>query len=93
MEANGWSTAWIVSEDPGHLVMTATCDSNCCVELGRMMVVDLTLGGTTYKVGHYVRYPSGTMVSQAECTHIQQPLKAMCTNLASRLACADNFRL
>ena len=54
---------------------------------------DALFGGTVYKVGHYVRYPSGTAVSAAECMHIKQPIKAMCTNLSTRLACADNFRL
>jgi hypothetical protein len=93
MEAHGWVSAWVVSEDPGQLVMTAICDSNCCVDLGRLTVIDLPLGSGITKVGHYVRYPWADSVSSSECQTIEFPLKAMCTNLSSRLACADNFKL
>jgi hypothetical protein len=93
MEAYGWVSAWIVSEDPGHLIMTAVCDSNCCVDLGRLTIYDLSVGGKTRKVGHYVRYPWATPVSSTECQTIESPIKLMCTNQSSRLACADNFKL
>jgi hypothetical protein len=73
--------------------MTALCDANCCVELGRMTVVEVMLAGKATKVGHYVRVPPASAVSDAECKQIEQPFKAMCSNLASRLACADDFKL
>jgi hypothetical protein len=97
MEAHGWTTALVVSEDSGQLIMTALCDSNCCVELGRLTVYDfsLTVAGqaATQKLGHYVRTPWTTPVSMAECQDIEQPLKFMCVNLSSRLSCAYDFKL
>ena len=99
MEAEGWASALVVSENPGHLVMTAICDSNCCVDLGRLTVVELPLvpdssgRERTPKVGHYVRYPWADAVTPAECAQIELPLKAMCTNRAARRACAADFRL
>jgi hypothetical protein len=99
MEAEGLVTAWVVSEDPGHLVMTAVCDANCCVQLGRMTVfelgVPLSSGGSPepQKVGHYVRTPPATLASTTECDHVKQPLKFMCTNLSSRRACAGRLML
>jgi hypothetical protein len=93
MEANGWRSALVVSDDPGHLIMTAVCDSNCCVRLGRLTVFEMATGSGTFKVGHYARYPWAATVSSGECTHLQSPLKLMCLNRDSRQACADNFRL
>jgi hypothetical protein len=93
MEANAWESAIIVSEDPGHLVMTAVCDSNCCVDLGRFTVVSLPAAGGPFTAAHYARYPWGTQVTTAECDLIKQPFKAMCINLPTRLACKDNFQL
>jgi hypothetical protein len=91
MEAQAWESALVVSDDPGHLVMTAVCDSNCCVDLGRLTIVELTTPDVT--VGHYARFPWGQTIAQAECDHIESPLKFMCVNLATRLACKDNFQL
>jgi hypothetical protein len=91
MEAEGWESALVVSDDPGHLVMTAVCDSNCCVDLGRLTIVELASPAVT--VGHYARFPWGQEIAQAECDHIESPLKFMCINLATRLACKDNFQL
>ena len=93
MEAQGWSSAIVVSEDPGQLVETAVCDSNCCVELGRLTVFEFPAGGVTFGLGHYVRYPWTNAVSAAECIQIEIVTKAMCTQLASRLACIYNFQL
>ena len=35
----------------------------------------------------------GPSVTEAECDHLEQSTKAMCTNLDDRLACADDFQL
>src|SRR5437762_1504068 len=83
MQARGWQSALVVSDDPGHLVFTALCDSNCCVDLGRLTVVELP---DETRVGHYVLYPAAGRVAPAECTQISQAGKFMCTNMASRLA-------
>ena len=93
MEAQGWSSAIVVSEEPGQLIETALCDSNCCVDLGRLTVLTFPLGTTTAVLGHYVRYPWTTDVSTAECAQIELPTKVMCTQLVSRLACAGKFQL
>ncbi len=93
METHGWESALVVSDDPGHLVMTALCDSNCCVALGRLTVVSLPVSGGTVVTGHYARHPWGEAVTAAECDLLKQPLKFMCVNLASRKACKDNFQL
>src|SRR6185436_9143123 len=93
MQAQGWTNALVVSEDAGQLVMTTLCDSNCCVELGRLTILDFALPSGTRKAGHYVRYPWAAAVSDAECAQIESPLKGMCTNLGSRLACAGNVQL
>ena len=97
MEAHGFESALVVSEDPGHLVMTAVCDSNCCVKKGRLTVFDfaLEIGGTvqTKKVAHYARFPYAAAVSQAECDQIGGTLKLMCTNQSSRHACAGQLML
>jgi hypothetical protein len=93
MEAQGWSSAIVVSEDPGQLIETALCDSNCCVDLGRLSVLAFPIGANTAVLGHYVRYPWTQVVSTAECAQIELPSKIMCTKLSSRLACAANFQL
>jgi hypothetical protein len=94
MAANGWQTALVVSDDPSHLVLVALCDSNCCVELGRLTVFDFPLpdgdgGVSARKVGHYERYPEAARVTADECAQIEQPSKLMCIALPSRTACAD----
>lgn len=93
MESEGWESALVVSDDPGHLVMTALCDSNCCVDLGRLTVVSLPVAGGSAVTGHYSRYPWGQAVSVAECDLLKQPLKFMCVNLATRKACKASFQL
>jgi len=90
MQAQGWQSALVVSDDPGHLVFTALCDSNCCVDLGRLTVMELP---DKTKVGHYVLHPPAAQVSGAECSQIETSTKFMCTNMAQRMACAWNFRL
>jgi hypothetical protein len=90
MQERGWQSALVVSDDPGHLIFTALCDSNCCVDLGRLTVVELP---DQTRVGHYVLYPAAARVGVSECAQIQSPGKFMCTNMASRLACADDFQL
>ena len=93
MKSKGWTNALVVSDDAGHLVMTAVCDSNCCVEAGRFTVFEFPVGNTTQKAAHYVLYPYASTVSTAECDVIRSPLKFMCTNLGGRRACANNFQL
>jgi hypothetical protein len=90
MQAQGWASALVVSEDAGQLVFTALCDSNCCVNLGRLTVVELP---DQTHVGHYVLYPEAAAVQPAECAQISTATKFMCTNKSSRKACADNFQL
>ena len=88
MEAEGWVDALIVTESPGHLIMTAVCDSACCVKRGRLTPFMFEVGGgESVLAGHYVRHPWSDVVTDAECDHIRFPTKAMCTQLASRLAC------
>jgi hypothetical protein len=93
MEAHGWTNAIVISEDPGQLIMTATCDSNCCVALGRLTVLGFSINGGTTAAGHYVRFPWAAPVTAAECQQIEMPLKFMCVNLSSRLACASNLQV
>lgn len=93
MLEHGWTTAVIVSEDPGHLINSAVCDSNCCVNLGRLTVLEFPVGDDTQVAAHYVLIPPGTAVTSAECDQIQLPLKLMCTNLSSRHACAGDLML
>lgn len=92
METHGWTTAFVISEDPGHLMMTALCDANCCVALGRMTLVAFPiLGELTVKVGHYVLAPPGIGTSTDECKRLADLV--MCINQASRKACKDDFQL
>lgn len=93
LQAQGWESAVVVSDDPGQLIMTATCDANCCVALGRMTVVDFQTPSRTIRAGHYALVPPGAAVSGEECAQIERTTKAMCTNLKSRLACQDDFKL
>jgi hypothetical protein len=96
MVAQGWRSALVVSNDPGHLMMTALCDSNCCVELGRLTLFAIPVTGGLFpndNVGHYVLIPPAQASTAAECTTIQGPIKFMCTNLGSRKACKGNFQL
>jgi hypothetical protein len=90
MQAHGWASALVVSDDAGQLVFTGLCDSNCCVNLGRLTVVELP---DQTHAGHYVLYPQAAAVQPAECAQIEQANKFMCTNRASRKACADSFQL
>jgi hypothetical protein len=87
MQERGWKTALVVSEDPRHLVMVATCDANCCVELGRLTVFDFD----DRKLGHYVLYPEAPRVTDEECGTIRP--KLMCLNEGDRRACARRFAL
>jgi hypothetical protein len=93
MLAEGWTSAVVVSEDRGHLVMTALCDSNCCVELGRLTLFEFPITGGPVLAGHYALYPWTPAVTTAECDQIKTPTKFMCINLPNRKACADNFQL
>jgi hypothetical protein len=94
MLTHGWTNALVVSDDPGHLMMTALCDSNCCVDLGRLTLFDFAVAqGATLFAGHYALYPWGSEVSKAECDAIEILTKFMCVNLASRNACAGDLQL
>ena len=92
MVAQGWTDALVVSDDPGHLVMTAVSDSNCCVDLGRLSLFTFDLGdGASALVGHYALYPWAEPVTADECAYIAK--KLMSIELASRHACKANFQL
>ncbi|MCA9517959.1 MAG: YdcF family protein [Myxococcales bacterium] len=98
MAERGWRSAWVVSDDPGHLLYSALCDANCCVRLGRLTLFGLPLPGTdgdgVQKIGHYALTPPGVAVSDAECADLQSGLKAfVCTNLPTRRACAGRITL
>jgi hypothetical protein len=94
MKAEGYTNALVVSDDRGHLVMTGLCDSNCCVDLGRLTVFEFPVeGGEPVLAGHYALYPWTPEVSKAECDQIEIPSKFMCVNLPQRKACAANFQL
>jgi hypothetical protein len=92
MESRGWTSALVVSDEPGHLVYTALCDANCCVELGRLTLWSFDVGRNgRVNAGHYALSPPGPGVTEAECAHLSDLL--LCTNLDDRLACRDDFRL
>lgn len=93
MEQRNLVSALVVSDQPGHLTLTGLCDSNCCVDLGRLSVLDFPIQGGRVTAGHYVRYPWATKVTAEECAHIEKPTKFMCTNLETRRACKDDFKL
>lgn len=89
MQAQGFRSALVVSESAGHIVYTALCDSNCCVDLGRLTVVDIE----GWVLGHYVLYPDAEPVTDAECDHIEDARMGLCVNLGNRRACKDHFDL
>ncbi|HRE88895.1 MAG TPA: YdcF family protein [Myxococcota bacterium] len=92
MESRGWTSAIVVSDEPGHLVYTALCDANCCVELGRLTLWSFDVGRNgRVNAGHYALTPPGLGATEAECRHLSDLL--LCTNLDDRLACRDDFRL
>lgn len=94
MQAEGWTNALVVSDDPGHLVLTAICDTNCCVDLGRMTLFEFPIaGGAKVLAGHYALYPHTPEVTKAECDQIEIATKFMCVNLPTRKACRDHFQL
>lgn len=93
MAAQGWLTAVVVSDDAGHLMNTAVCDSNCCVKLGRLTLFEFTSAAGVAKAGHYVLYPATPDVGDAECQQIRLPTKLMCLNLDKRRACKGNLKL
>ena len=89
MAERGWRNAIVVSDDPRHLVMSATCDANCCVGLGRLTVFDFPAPAA--KLGHYVLFPEAEPIAPAECETIKP--KLMCLALADRKTCRDGFAL
>lgn len=89
MQREGFVTALVVSESTGHLLYVAVCDSNCCVDLGRLTLVELD----GHAVGHYVLYPDAEPVSDEECAHLTDPRRGVCLNLGLRKACKDDFQL
>jgi len=92
MEENGWTSAVVVSEDPGHLLMTGLCDSNCCVDLGRMTLRQFEVAqGLFVKAGHYVLNAFSTPNTPEECQHITNRL--LCLTQSGRKACRANFQL
>ncbi len=88
MVARDWTSVLVVSE-VGHLLYAALCDANCCVRQGRMSVLDFEFG----PAGHYILTPPAEPVSNAECIHLSNRTRLQCTQLESRKACADDFRL
>lgn len=93
MEAQNMVSAMVVSDQSAHLVLTGVCDSNCCVNLGRLSVFDVPIASGRVTIGHYVRFPWTSNITADECTQIQTPSKFMCTNLPIRRACQGNFQL
>lgn len=92
MQAHGWTSAIVVSDEPGHLVYTGLCDANCCVKRGRMTLWSFDVGRLSpVNAGHYALSPPGPGVTDAECAHLESLL--LCTKLATRLACEHDFRL
>lgn len=95
MQARGFANAIVITEDPRHLVMTAVCDSNCCVKLGRLTVFDFALvqnaTGAATKLGHYELHPRAPAVTDEECETIRP--KLMCLPLGGRRACKGRFAL
>jgi hypothetical protein len=89
MRDRGWRSALVVSDSAGQLLYNALCDSNCCVALGRLTVVDLD----GVAVGHYVLYPDAAPVTRDECDVIEDPRMGVCVNLGTRRACKDHFEL
>jgi hypothetical protein len=89
-----YRSAIVVSDQPGHLLLTALCDSNCCVDLGRLTVFEFPIGESdSVLAGHYALYPYAAEVSDAECEQIAMDSKFMCLNLPERKACAADFQL
>ncbi len=78
----------MVSDDPGQLVFSTICDSNCCVDLGRLTVLAFQVSGQTLNAAHYFRFPWAQPIAKAECDQVEQPFKLMCVNLATRKSCA-----
>lgn len=92
MQEHGWTSAIVVSDEPGHLVYTALCDANCCVELGRLTLWSFDVGRNgRVNAGHYALSPPGPGVTEVECDHLSDLL--LCSNLDDRLACRDDFQL
>lgn len=92
MQERGWTSAIVVSDEPGHLVYTALCDANCCVELGRLTLWSFDVGRNgRVNAGHYALSPPGPGVTEVECDHLSDLL--LCSNLDDRLACRDDFQL
>ncbi len=89
MQERGFRSALVVSDGAGQLLYNALCDSNCCVDWGRLTVVELD--GVV--VGHYVLYPDAEAVTEAECDHIEDARMGVCINLGKRRACKSDFKL
>lgn len=89
MQERGWRSALVVSESTGQLLYNALCDANCCVQLGRLTVVELA----GHVLGHYVLYPDAEAVHDDECAHIEDARMGVCINLGVRRACKDHFEL
>ncbi|NUP12832.1 MAG: YdcF family protein [Polyangiaceae bacterium] len=89
MQEHGWRSGLVVSDSAGQLLYNALCDSNCCVDLGRLTVVDLD----GVAVGHYVLYPDARPVTDEECNHVEDARMGVCLLLGSRRACKDHFEL
>lgn len=93
MEREGWTSALVVSDDPGHLMMAALCDANCCVDRGRLTLHQWEVEpGRWLKAGHYATIPPGPENGRgSECDDIGSIF--MCINLEDRRACKDRFEL
>lgn len=73
-------------------MMTALCDSNCCVDRGRLSLFEWEVEpGLLVKAGHYALIPPGAANTNAECAQISGQF--MCINIGSRKACKDDFQL
>lgn len=85
MTAHKWQSAIIVSDEPGQFFYEALCDSNCCVDAGRLTLLSFPTPGGAITAGHYVLRPHGTASSSAECAAIID--NGQCLLRATRHAC------
>jgi hypothetical protein len=85
MRERKWRSALIVSDEPGQFFYEALCDSNCCVEEGRLTLFTFPTASGAAAAGHYVLRPSGTASTAHECATLTN--NGQCLLLASRTAC------
>ncbi len=86
MSAKKWKSAIVVSDVPGQLFYEALCDSNCCVQKGRLTLFSFPVATGAVTAGDYILRPWGTASTARECAIITS--NAQCLLLSSRKSCA-----